>query len=141
MNLEKFEKSLMPIPESGCWIYEPNMGHFGYGRVWNKELKRAQDSHRYYWEKKKGPIPNGLFVLHKCDVSACCNLDHLYLGTQKENINDAYRRKRRTIQNPLECKRGHPRNKENTYIYPNGEKTCRICVKLSRNKTGATHGN
>jgi hypothetical protein len=51
-------------------------------------------THRLAWEIKNGEIPNGLFVLHKCDNPACCNTDHLFLGTQKDNMQDALKKGR-----------------------------------------------
>jgi hypothetical protein len=49
-------------------------------------------AHRWAWEHFKGPIPDGLQVNHHCDNSLCVNPDHLYLGTQDENMRDFQRR-------------------------------------------------
>ncbi len=69
----------------------------GYGVV-NVRINGKQKqllAHRWVWEKKNGPIPKGLCVLHKCDNRACINVDHLFLGTQRDNLEDMTRKGRR----------------------------------------------
>jgi HNH endonuclease len=50
--------------------------------------------HRIAYAVINGPIPSGLVVCHKCDNPSCFNIKHLFLGTQKENIQDASRKGR-----------------------------------------------
>lgn len=71
-----------------------------YGRVTRDGKKHL--AHRYAWELKNGPIPDGLCVCHRCDNTLCCNVDHLFVGTQKENIGDAARKNRM-------CRNGAPK--------------------------------
>lgn len=46
-------------------------------------------AHRYAFETTYGPIQDGMVVCHACDVTACCTPDHLFLGTQGDNLRDA----------------------------------------------------
>jgi len=70
----------------GCWIFRkgPPLTNYRTLRVFQKKIL----AHRYSWELHRGPIPSGLFVLHHCDVPACVNPDHLFLGTKKDNAID-----------------------------------------------------
>jgi hypothetical protein len=53
-------------------------------------------AHRYAWELTYGPIPEGLSVLHRCDVPRCVRPDHLFLGTQADNLADMTAKGRRS---------------------------------------------
>lgn len=58
----------------------------GYGRRWYKG--REWLAHRAEWDEKRGPIPPGMFVLHKCDNPPCRFIGHLFLGTHPDNMTD-----------------------------------------------------
>jgi len=64
----------------------------GYGRIGIGQ--RPVLVHRLAWELAHGPIPDGLFVLHRCDNPPCVRLDHLSLGTQQDNMRDTVSRGR-----------------------------------------------
>lgn len=75
--------------EHGClvWPYQLNRTGSGYGQV--TISGRKEYVHRVAWELTNGPIPAGLQVLHRCDNPPCFEPDHLFLGTQADNIRDA----------------------------------------------------
>lgn len=71
---------------SGCWLYPGAVVGDGYRRV-GVNGKRWL-AHRYAWSISKGNIPEGMQVLHKCDVPNCVKPWHLFLGTHQDNMND-----------------------------------------------------
>jgi hypothetical protein len=75
------------IDSSGeCWIWKTTKDRGGYGQYQFKG--KSVSSHRFVWEFFYGKIINGLYVLHKCDIRNCVNPDHLFLGTNKDNMKD-----------------------------------------------------
>lgn len=85
------------IADSGCWLWTKSLDLGGYGKCGTTNAAREQffvSAHRLSWETFVGPIPEGMNVLHKCDVRNCINPDHLFLGSQKNNIEDMFRKNR-----------------------------------------------
>lgn len=81
---------LRPSPDS-CWEWQGGHSH-GYGSVWWQG--RSRHAHRVAWTLARGPVPDGMGVLHHCDNPPCCNPAHLYLGTDVENARDRVERGR-----------------------------------------------
>ena len=77
----------------GCWLWTATKTK-GYGMIEGPNRVPMQ-AHRVAWRLTFGEIPPGLSVLHHCDVPLCVNPAHLWLGTQKENLQDAERKGRR----------------------------------------------
>lgn len=91
---ERFLDRVLPEPNCGCWLWD--------GPCYGKPLLRPYFNcdgirvlaYRTSFLLFKGEIPEGLNVCHTCDVSICVNPDHLYAGTQLQNMLDAIERGR-----------------------------------------------
>lgn len=86
--LKKFQQGNL----NECWEWKGNKFNFGYGRF--KLNGKYQRAHRLSYELFKGKIPEGLCVCHSCDNTSCVNPNHLWLGTQSENIKDCLKKNR-----------------------------------------------
>ena len=74
------------ISDKDCWLLPPHKGCNGYAKLLVKGVhKRA---HRVAYEAFVGPIPEGMLVLHRCDIRHCVNPKHLFVGTAKQNTQD-----------------------------------------------------
>jgi hypothetical protein len=81
---------------NGCWVWIGHKDARGYGRfARNLHGIHHIKAHRWSWAYHNGkPIPDGMVVMHSCDLPACVNPEHLVIGTQAENIGDMYRKGR-----------------------------------------------
>lgn len=96
LNPEQIKKFWLKVDvghSDTCWNWKASRNRSnGYGQV-VIGYQHAY-AHRVAYEIKHGYIPEGLFVCHTCDNPICCNPDHLFLGTNKDNVNDAMRKGR-----------------------------------------------
>jgi len=114
--------------ENDCvqWVGSTNPN--GYGQIGYEG--KICTTHRLSWILANGEIPNGLWVLHKCDFRACINPDHLFLGTARDNTDDMVSKGRYVNAMLLKthCPQGHEFSPENTYRWRN-QRLCRTCQK------------
>lgn len=114
-----------------CWLWAGAKAA-GYGVI--RRSRRSIKAHRYTWELTNGPIPDGLFACHTCDVRACVNPAHLFLGTNGDNQRDSVAKGRHIGQNKTHCIRGHELAGENLhpYYFKNfRQRKCLTCIRAA----------
>ena len=88
---ERLFSKCNPQLENGCIEWKMSLINSGYGAMRIGAGRRVL-AHRAAWIIKYGEIPDGMFVLHNCDNKRCVNVEHLRIGTQKDNMRDAMER-------------------------------------------------
>lgn len=96
-SIERFAQKFTPSGLSNCWNWEASLQDgYGYFKLDTSKPRRGEQcAHRVMWMFENGAIPEGLWVLHKCDNRRCVNPNHLFLGTHQDNVDDMMRKGRR----------------------------------------------
>ncbi len=113
-----------------CWLWTgPTQSEGRYGMIWKNGRNRR--AHHIAWELENGAIPDGLCVCHHCDVTLCVRPAHLFVGTRKDNTQDAKakgRLKHGTQPQQEYCKKGlHLMTGDNVVKASNYGRRCRAC--------------
>jgi hypothetical protein len=117
---ERFMAKVFPVTESGCWIWEAACLKSGYGIF--RLPHRTMLAHRFSYELANGPILDSQKVLHRCDVPSCVNPNHLFVGTNADNMRDMIDKDRQPWSK-THCPNGHERTEANF----NSFGLCRVC--------------
>lgn len=155
--LEERLRQRLVEDENGCWIWQKQKNH-RYGTI---KLRKGESigAHRAAYLLWVGEIPPGMLVCHRCDVTKCCNPEHLFLGTPKQNSEDCSSKGRwrpkkgkdhynykhgrysehapATEPNPkgprTHCKYEHELTPENSHVY-RGYVNCRQCRRDAKRR-------
>lgn len=104
-------KNNTKINEDGCWIWQGclktcSKGTHRYG--WLRHNKRSMTAHRVSWLLYKGELSSCDVVCHKCDVPSCVNPEHLFVGSQKDNVKDMHEKNRARKGTAIRKNDGYP---------------------------------
>lgn len=105
-KISRFMKNIIFRPKTRCWIWTGLVDKDGYSRfsMWR--------GHRYSYSIFNGPIGKSVLVCHSCDNTTCVNPEHLWLGSQADNIADRDKKNRQAKGNRLRPERRHLEVKE-----------------------------
>lgn len=128
--IERFERSYIPVTESGCWLWIGSSIRGGYGKILVDG--KQYSAHRFAYEQYVGTIPDGLTLDHLCRVTCCVNPFHLEPVTLKKNILRGGGLGARNATK-TQCKHGHEFTQDNTYLLPSGAgRSCKACIVIYR---------
>lgn len=120
-----------------CLIWKGKKTNAGYGLISVKN--RMELVHRVAYQLVHGALPYGqsgkgrLVVCHQCDTPLCVRIEHLFIGTDADNLGDmrAKGRSRNANTGKTHCKHGHELTPDNIF-YSRGGRSCKSCVLLRR---------
>jgi hypothetical protein len=123
------------VKSPGCWRWTGPTNYRGYGQIRKGgAATRNLLAHRVSWALHRGPIPEGLCVLHRCDDPPCTNPDHLWLGTIEDNNRDSRLKGRHYMSRRSACSAGHPYIEGDSFSRYRGKRVCLICQRAKRRR-------
>ena len=130
---EFIEANIEIIPFSGCWIWLGKVNTGGYGYIYSPIDQGQHRMHRASYETYIGPVPEGLYVCHQCDIKSCINPSHLYAGTPGDNTRDLFARQGSSFMMQEYCRREHALVSSNIYLGTRGRQ-CLMCKRAQGRK-------
>lgn len=135
------------IDKSGdCWVWKGALNFTGgYGQITLNNRRKLV--HRLVYEMEhRVTLRRDQYVCHRCDNPSCVRLDHLFLGTAYDNIQDAISKGRKRLGGlprinaaKTECIRGHALGGTNLFIDSSGNRQCRECRRMRNRRGSARH--
>lgn len=95
-RIERFLAKTQDVQFCGCRIWLGGSNEHGYGVFWNGA--RLEKAHRFALRAEGVEVPDNADVLHKCDVPACVNPNHLFVGDAQANVEDMWKKSRATVR-------------------------------------------
>jgi hypothetical protein len=124
------------VDANGCWVWPYlNREKWGYGQT--NYRNRTVTVHRQMYKLARGvELTKQQYVCHSCDNTACCNPDHLWIGSNQDNMQDCSEKGRADGQWKTHCDRGHPLSGDNVYWAKRHDhptlklRHCKTCARI-----------
>ena len=125
--------------KTGCWLWT---GAYHKSRPWPQNRYgylsiggKSVDTHRAMLIAIHGPLTKEQCACHRCDVPLCCNPEHLFIGSMRDNIHDSRSKNRHHEAKKTHCDKGHPLSGDNLYLGKQAggkvgiRRVCRTCQR------------